>query len=225
MPNMNNRVLVIAPHADDEILGCGGTIARYVDNQDEVHVVVFTYGDPEMYPPEEELQTRQELKDAHEILGIASVQFLEFPAPKLDTFPGYKLADAISGVIRVLQPNILYLPHRGDIHADHRIVYQAGMVAARPINGCSVRQIFCYETLSETEWASPFGDEAFIPTVFVDISHCLERKLKAMACYETQLKQPPHPRSLQAIAALAQLRGSTVSLPAAEAFILVRDIS
>jgi N-acetylglucosamine malate deacetylase 1 len=221
---MKNQVLIIAPHLDDEVLGCGGTIARYVDHGDEVHILVITYGDPEIYPPEEELQTRQELKAAHEILGVSSVQFLDFLAPKLDTFPGYKLADAISGVIRSLQPNILYLPHRGDIHADHRIVYQAGMVAARPINACSVRHIFCYETLSETEWASPFGDEAFIPTVFVDITNCLERKLKAMACYQSQLKEAPHPRSLQAIANLAQLRGSTVSLPAAEAFILVRDI-
>jgi N-acetylglucosamine malate deacetylase 1 len=221
---MKNKVLVIAPHLDDEVLGCGGTIARYVAHGDEVHILVITYGDPEIYPPEEELQTRQELKAAHEILGTSSVQFLDFPAPKLDTFPGYKLADAVSGIIRSLQPDILYLPHRGDIHADHRVVYQAGMVAARPINACSVRQIFCYETLSETEWASPFGDEAFIPTVFVDITNYLEQKLKAMACYHSQIKESPHPRSLQAIAALAQLRGSTVSLPAAEAFVLVRDI-
>jgi LmbE family N-acetylglucosaminyl deacetylase len=110
------------------------------------------------------------------------------------------------------------------MHADHRAVYQATMVATRPINSCPIRRLLCYEVLSETEWASPFGNDAFIPTVFVDISEYLDRKLKAVACYRSQLKQPPHSRSLQAIEALARLRGSTVSLQAAEAFMLVREI-
>lgn len=221
---MKNKVLVIAPHPDDEVLGCGGVMARHADEGAEVYVLVVTRGAPDIFPPEEEEEIRQELRAAHDILGVSSVHFLDFPAPKLDTIPGYKLADAISGVIRSLQPNIVYLPHRGDIHADHLAVYQATLVAARPINGCSVRQLLSYETLSETEWASPFGDEAFIPNVFVDITNYLERKLKAMVCYRSQLKQPPHARSLQAIEALTKLRGATVSLPAAEAFMLVREI-
>ncbi|BAY90313.1 MULTISPECIES: PIG-L deacetylase family protein [unclassified Tolypothrix] len=221
---MKNNVLVIAPHADDEVLGCGGTIARHVDHGDEVHAVIVTCGDPDIYPAEVQLRLRQELKASHDILGISSVSFLDFLAPKLDIYPGYKLADAIGTAIRLLQPNIIYLPHRGDIHADHRLVYQATLVASRPINGCSVREIFCYETLSETEWAPPSGDEAFIPTVFVDITDYLEHKLKAMTCYQSQIKEPPHPRSLDAIAALAKLRGATVSLGAAEAFMLVRQI-
>lgn len=219
-----NRVLIIAPHADDEVLGCGGTMARHVDNGDEVHVLVTTLGDPQIYPREVQEKLHQELSAAHDVLGVSTVQFLEFFAPKLDTIPGYELAGAIDGVIRSLQPNIIYVPHRGDLHRDHQEVYQATLVAARPINGCSVRQIFCYETLSETEWAAPLGDQTFIPTVFVNITDYLERKIKAMGCYESQLKQPPHPRSLEALTALAKLRGATANLLAAEAFMLVREI-
>ena len=218
------NVLIIAPHPDDEVLGCGGVMARHADQGDEVHVLVVTRGAPEIFPPEQIEDTRQELRAAHAVLGVSTVQFLDFPAPKLDTIPGHKLADAIAGVIRSLQPSIIYLPHRGDIHTDHQAVYQATLVAARPINGCSVRQLLCYETLSKTEWAAPFGDDAFIPTVFVDITDYLAQKLKAMDCYHSQLKQPPHSRSLKSIEALARLRGATVSLSAAEAFMLVRQI-
>lgn len=221
---MKNKVLVIAPHYDDEVLGCGGAMARHVNEGAEVSVLAVTRGALEIYSPEEDEEIRQELRAAHSVLGISGVHFLDFPAPKLDTIPGYKLAEAISGVIRSLQPNIVYSPHRGDIHADHLAVYQATLVAVRPINNCPVRQLLCYETLSETEWAPPLGSEAFIPNVFMDITNYLERKLKAMSCYQSQLKQPPHSRSLQAIESLARLRGATVSLPAAEAFMLVREI-
>jgi N-acetylglucosamine malate deacetylase 1 len=221
---MNNKILVVAPHADDEVLGCGGTIARHASQGDEVHVVVVTRGDPEFYSSEYVEKAIGELREAHALLGVADVHFLNFPAPKLDTVHGYKLADAISEVIRTLRPRIIYTPHRGDIHADHQAVYQATLVATRPINDCPVKRVLCYETLSETEWSPPLGDSAFIPTVFVDISDYLDDKLKAMNCYQSQIKQPPHPRSLQTIEALARLRGATVSLPAAEAFMLVREI-
>ncbi len=218
------NVLIVAPHSDDEVLGCGGVMARHAAGGDDVHVLVVTRGTPEMYPPEQEEQTRQELHAAHAILGVSSVHFLDFLAPKLDIIPGHQLADAIGRIIRSLYPSIIYLPHRGDIHSDHRAVYQATLVAARPINDCPVRKLLCYETLSETEWAAPFGDDAFIPTVFVDITDYLDQKLKAMTCYHSELKQPPHPRSLQAIEVLAKMRGATVSLPAVEAFMLVREI-
>jgi LmbE family N-acetylglucosaminyl deacetylase len=221
---MKNKVLVIAPHADDEVLGCGGTIARHTSEGDEVHILIVTCGISDIYSPEFLERGRQEARDAGNLLNVSSVKFLDFPAPKLDTIDGYKLASAISEVIRALSPNVLFLPHRGDIHTDHQAVYQAALVAARPINDCSVTQILSYETLSETEWAPPCADVAFIPTVFVDITNYLELKLKAMYCYQNQLKHPPHPRSLQTIEALARLRGATVGLPAAEAFMLVRNV-
>lgn len=216
--------LVVATHPDDEVLGCGGAMARHSGQGDEVHVLVVTRGIPEMFPPEQIAETRDELCAAHRILGVASAHFLDFPAPRLDIVPRHELADAMSKVIQSLRPSVVYLPHGGDIHADHQAVYQATLVAARPVNACPVRQLLCYETLSETEWGPTFGASAFVPNVFVDISDYLECKLEAMSCYHTQLKNPPHPRSLRAIEALAQLRGSTVSLQAAEAFMLVRQI-
>lgn len=218
------NILVIATHPDDEVLGCGGVMARHSDHGDIVHVIIVTRGIPELFPYERVEETRTELRAAHDILGVSGVTFLDFPAPRLDTVPGCDLADAIGGVISQFQPRIVYAPHRGDIHGDHQATYWATLVATRPINGCSVRRVLCYETLSETEWGSPVGDQAFIPTVFVGISDSLERKLDAMSCYRSQLRQPPHPRSLRSIEALACLRGGTVGLHATEAFMLVREI-
>jgi LmbE family N-acetylglucosaminyl deacetylase len=217
-------VLVIAPHQDDEVLGCGGVMARHAAQGDEVHVLVVTRGIEELFAPSLVEETRRELHEAHTKLGVKSTRFLEFPAPKLDVTPGYQLAAAIGDALRSLQAEVIYLPHRGDIHNDHRAVYYATLVAARPINNCPTRRLLCYETLSETEWAPPFGDDAFIPTVFVDITDYLQAKLEAMSCYASQLKEPPHSRSLQSIEGLARLRGATVGLPAAEAFMLVREV-
>lgn len=216
-------VLVIATHPDDEVLGCGGVMARHSAEGERVHVLVVTRGIPELFPPEQVEETRGELQAAHEVLGVAGVTFLDFPAPKLDVVPGHELADAIRKVIHSVEASVIYMPHRGDIHADHRAVYWATLVAARPLTGCPIRRLLCYETLSETEWASPSGTDAFVPTVFADISDYLEQKLHAMSLYASQLKEAPHPRSVQALEALARLRGSTVNLMAAEAFMLVRE--
>lgn len=218
-------ILIIATHPDDEVLGCGGVMSRYAAEGQAVHVLVISRGIPELFPPEEIEKTRAELRQAHALLGVASVEFLDFPAPDLDTIPGRKLADAIGKVIRRLQPTVVYIPHHGDIHADHQAVYKAALVAIRPINNCPVKKLLCYETLSETEWASPLGGLTFVPNVFVDITNYLHLKLRAMECYRSQLRTPPHSRSLRSIEALAHLRGGTVSLEAAEAFELVREIA
>jgi N-acetylglucosamine malate deacetylase 1 len=221
---MTKNVLAVAAHPDDEVLGCGGVMSRHAAEGDQVSLLVVTRGAPDLFPQDWVEQIRRELRTASELLGVAGIHFLDFPAPKLDVVAGHALADGIAQVIRSVQPELMYIPHRGDIHADHQAVYQAALVAARPINNCPVRTILSYETLSETEWAAPVGDQAFIPTVFVDIEKYLERKLQAMTCYQTQLRPAPHPRSLQTIEALARLRGATVGLAAAEAFQLVRQI-
>jgi LmbE family N-acetylglucosaminyl deacetylase len=218
------KVLVIAPHPDDEVLGCGGVMARHSVEGDEVHVLVVTRGIPELFPPEIIEGTRRELHAAHKLLGVMETIFLDFPAPKLDSVPGHQVADSIGKVIRECQPEIVYLPHRGDIHSDHRIVYYATLVACRPIHNNSVRKLLCYETLSETEWAPPHGEDYFVPTIFVNISDYLEDKLEAMACYASQLQAPPNPRSLESLENLAKMRGSVIGTAAAEAFMLVREI-
>lgn len=218
------NVLVVATHADDEVLGCGGVMARHVDQGDTVHVAVVTRGDPAIFPPDYVETIFSELHAAHQILGGSGVHLLNFPSPRLDTIPGYELADALRKLIFDLQAHLVYAPFQGDLHGDHQAVYQAALVATRPINGCPVRRVLCYETLSETDWASPFGNHTFTPNVFIDITSYLGRKLEAMQCYQTQLKPAPHSRSLQSLEALARLRGGTVSLEATEAFMLVREI-
>jgi len=155
---------------------------------------------------------------------VRDTRFLEFPAPRLDVTPGHLIADALAKLFQELQPEQVYLPHHGDLHSDHGRVYHAALVAARPLASCSVKQLLCYETLSETEWAPPIASEVFSPTVFVDIAAHLPKKLEAMRCFASQLKPAPNPRSLEAIEALARYRGSTVSVHAAEAFVLVRDV-
>jgi len=218
------NVLVIAAHPDDEVLGCGGVMARHAAEGDEVHVLVATRGIPEIFAPELIEEIRRELKAAHHVLGVKEAHFLDFPAPKLDVVPGHELADGIKKAIYDLRPETVYLPHGGDIHLDHRAVYLATLVAARPGADCPVKRLLCYETLSETEWAPTGIQNAFVPTVFVNISATLDAKLQAMACYRTQLKEAPHSRSLETIKALASLRGATVGYQAAEAFSLERQI-
>lgn len=218
------RILVVAPHPDDEVLGCGGAIARHVANGDEVHVVVVGRGIPEQFSDESVARSRSELARAHEVLGVTGCRFLDFPVPRLDVVPAHELADALGSLLHELAPHTVYLPHHGDIHSDHRQVHHATLVAARPLAGCTVRRILAYETLSETEWARPTPEAIFCPTVFINIEDQLPRKLEAMACYESKLQPPPHPRSLESIERLARLRGSTVHLHAAEAFSQIREI-
>lgn len=224
---MNCKVLVLAPHADDEVLGAGGAIAKHVSNGDRVSVVILTnahFGAPELATAEDIEHVRGEAKIAHALLGVERTLFEDFPAPRLDTEPSYRIARDINKVIRETQAEILYIPFRGDLHNDHRVIFTAALVAARPLPGQSVKTILAYETLSETEWAAPFGDDAFIPTVFVDISNHLQKKLDALACFKSQIKPFPHSRSLEAVTALARFRGATMSVQAAEAFHLIRDI-
>jgi N-acetylglucosamine malate deacetylase 1 len=224
---MDEKILILAPHCDDEILGCGGIIAKSVKEGASVFVVVVTNGHlgaPELFSKEGTAKVRDEAMKAHQFLGVEETFFLDFPAPKLDSVPSYKLSNEMNQLIKKLEITTLYIPHRGDIHKDHRHTYEAALVAARPVNGCTVRKIYAYETLSETEWAAPFGDDMFIPTVFVDISDYIEHKKKAFQFFETQIKEFPHSRSLKAIEILSNLRGATVGFHNAEAFMLVREI-
>ncbi len=224
---MSKSILVVAPHADDETLGCGGAIARHVAEGDVVRVLVLTNankGAPEIFSVQAVQEIRDEAARAHRILGVTETCFEEFPAPRLDTEAGYKISAAISRHIRQSSAEVLYIPFRGDLHVDHRVIFTAALVAARPINDCPVKRILAYETLSETDWAAPFADDAFIPTTFVDISGFLQRKLDALACFMSQMKPFPNSRSLEAVTALARLRGATVSVQAAEAFHLIREI-
>jgi LmbE family N-acetylglucosaminyl deacetylase len=193
------NILAVAPHPDDEVLGCGGVIARHSAKGDNVYVVVASKGVPEIFPPELVEKTRQETAAAAELLGTKRVFFLDFPAPRLDAIPVSSIADALKKVIVEVQPVTVYLPHHGDIHGDHKAVYWATLVASRPNGGFCPGRLLCYETPSETEWGAPLSNDAFVPTVFANISPYLDNKLEAMKCYRSQLAPDPNARSLASI--------------------------
>ena len=221
---MKKNVLVIAPHPDDEVLGCGATIKKLSAEGNNVYVLVASRGSARLYNQERVEHVRLEAIEAHKILGVKDTLFLEFPAPELDTIPLADISREFSKVINSYRIDCLFLPHRGDLHNDHRVVFKAGLVAARPVGEYTVKEIYAYETLSETEWAEPYASEVFFPTKFIDATKTFEYKLKAMTCFESQLKAFPNPRSIKALTALAEFRGATVGLELAESFIVIRQI-
>ncbi len=219
------RVLAIAPHPDDEVLGCGGTLARLSATGNEVHVLVATEGKPPQFPKEGVERVRVEMHAAHEVLGIAGTHQLDLPAAALDTVASSQINAAIAERIEAIRPDSLLLPFVGDIHTDHQIVFMAAMVAARPRHADAPKNILCYETLSETNWYAPPTTPAFVPNVFVDISDTLQKKVEAFQKFESQVRPFPEERSVEAIEALARMRGATVFLRAAEGFVNVRQIT
>jgi LmbE family N-acetylglucosaminyl deacetylase len=223
------NILIIAPHPDDEILGCGGIIQKRIAENANVYVAIMTNGNigaPELFPIEGTLKGREEALKAHSLLGVKETYFYDFPSPRLDAEPSYRISIEISKLIQKLQINELFIPHRGDIHKDHRVLYEASLVAARPILDHKVSAIYAYETLSETEWAAPFSDEMFIPTCFFELEqNQVKLKMDALNCFTPpRIKEFPHSRSMDGIKTLARYRGAIISKPYAEAFMIIRII-
>jgi LmbE family N-acetylglucosaminyl deacetylase len=215
------QILIIAPHADDEVLGCGGTIAKYTKRKDKVCLCIMT----KAYIPDwskKFLKNRpEEIKMVNKILGINKTFCLDYPTAKLNTISQKELNDEILKIIDKVKPDIMYIPHSGDLHKDHRIIFESSLVAIKSTKN-RIRKILSYETLSETDLQQSMAP--FIPNVYVDIQDTFEKKIKAMKAYKSELKQYPHPRSLEIIKALAEKRGSEVGLKFAEAFMLVREV-
>ncbi len=216
--------LVVAPHADDEVLGMGGTIAKSVDEGHEVYICVVTTGHPSMFPQKVLDKLRKEALESHKFLSVKKTYFLDLPAVMLSEVPKHEVNKKINEVIDEVQPDVVFIPHFGDLHLDHYIVSQAAVVGVRPIKDHRILEVYSYETLSETEWNIPHVANAFIPNTYVDITGYLDKKIKAMEYFTTQINEYPHPRSIVAIESLAKLRGSTIGVKAAEAFCLIRKI-
>lgn len=211
------NILVIAPHNDDEVLGVGGTIYKYVSEGHNVFVCEVTSG-----PKYKEMQ--DEAKKAHAILGVKESFFLNLPVVRLKIIDPVEINTAILNVIERVKPEMVFIPFIGDMHMDHREVTESALVALRPINGSTVQSIYMYETLSETGWNLPNSERSFSPNTWVDISNSIDKKIEAMKCYSSQIKKYPNPRSIEGIKALAMYRGSTVSVQYAESFMLIRNI-
>ena len=219
------KKLIIAPHPDDEVLGAGGVIKKFSKEGHEVYVLVITRGSPKYYSDEKIQNVRKEALEAHKILGVKQTAFLDFHAPELDITSNAEISKAISEYISKWKITDLFIPHRGDIHNDHRKVFEASLVAARPVGNFTVKAIYAYETLSETEWAAPFSYDAFIPNHFENISDTMSYKFEAMKCFKSQIRDFPSTRSLETIESLAKFRGSTVGFNRAEAFMTIRTIA
>lgn len=214
------RVLVFAPHPDDEILGCGGVMAKHIAEGDEVAVCIVTSSKVEAAKKK---NTEYALR-VHQSMGVARTEFFGFPTVELSHVNSREFTGKFNALVQEWKPEVVYIPFYGDMHTDHYMVASAAMVALRPLSAPFVRKIYAYETLSETGWNFPSEDKAFIPAVFTDISDYIENKLGAMGMYDYKLLPPPHPRSLEAIRTLASYRGSTIGVRYAEAFMCVRII-
>ena len=224
---MKRNILVLAAHPDDEVLGCGGTIARYISDGDFVHVAFISDGvfsrDEEDYVQAEELKSRRNSAlSALKALGVDSVSFFDFPDNRLDTIATIEIAKVIEKLISKHQPDIVFTHHSGDVNVDHRVIHEATVVACRPQPDHCVKTILCYEVASSTEWQFPGKHQDFCPNYYVDIGPFLDKKICSLGEYEFELREWPHPRSLKAIKHLAHWRGSSVGVDAAEAFMVAR---
>jgi LmbE family N-acetylglucosaminyl deacetylase len=217
------NVLVVAAHPDDELLGVGGTIASHIANGDCVKVAVMCEGISSRYASERSIEVRTQAHDAARILGVTDLVLGELPDQRLDTIPFGDVTKRVVQLIDDLQPELIYTHFGGDINRDHRILAEAVLVAARPYSAPTVKELLMFETPSSTEWSSPAVTATFQPNVYVDISKVLERKLKAFSCYSTEVREVPHPRSLEVLSARARYWGSVINRQYAEAFALVRS--
>lgn len=214
------RILIFAPHNDDEVLGAGGTIAKYARQGHEVFVCEVTSW---LENPEATNAIKAEALRAHEILGVKDTFFLDLPVVHLKETPTHIKNGKFGEIVKDIKPNVAFIPHVGDMHVDHGETAAAAMVALRPPENPQLNAIYTYETLSETEWNIPSAANGFIPNVWCDISDTFVLKTEAMNCFRSQLREFPHPRSLEALEALAKLRGSAVGVRYAESFISVRE--
>ena len=218
------RVLVIAAHPDDELLGLGGTVARHVREGDEVTAVVVSEGATSRYQSGAEDDLRASGRAAAAILGTRELRFLGLRDQRLDAEPILDVIRPIEAIVRELRPEVVYTHHWGDLNRDHRVVSEAAMVACRPVGDGYPRRLYCFETPSSSEWSSTDLSLQFVPNHFVDVTATIEDKLRAMACYATEVRPAPHPRALESLRARAAYWGQIVGRAYAEPFVLVREL-
>ena len=226
------KVLVFAAHPDDEVLGCGGTIARHIVAKDSVHVVILAEG----------LTSRSEQRDrgahgdelgrlaeaarsANTILGTTSLVLEQFPDNRLDSIDRLDLIKTVERYVNEYKPEVIYTHHSGDVNVDHRRVHEAAVTACRPMPGQIVKRLLFFEVPSSTDWQASGSAPLFVPNWYVDISDTLERKMASLRAYASEMRDWPHSRSLRALETLARWRGASVGCQAAEAFMLGRAIT
>lgn len=231
MNSPSRKVLVVAAHPDDEVIGCGGTIARHAAQGDRVSVLIVAEGATSRSRQRDRTAVASELEDlalaarsANDALGVTRLNLLDFPDNRMD---GVELLDVIKSIeaeIAEWRPEMVYTHHAGDVNIDHRVIHDAVVAACRPQPGCCVNTLLFFEVASSTEWRPPASGMAFQPNWFVDIHAHWEAKMAALKAYASEMREFPHPRSVAAIEHLACWRGASAGLPMTEAFMLGRMI-
>ena len=224
------KILVIAAHPDDEVLGCGGTIGRLSHEGHDVYIAILGEGIASRFRKGDRwdrsliAQLRERSREVAQFLGAKDVMIWDLPDNRFDTVPLLDIVQVIEETIDKVAPEVVYTQHGGDLNIDHGRVYRATLTATRPGAGRMVRTLYAYEVPSSTEWAFQQFQPSFRPNVFMDIRGTLEMKVKAMQMYDSELRRFPHPRSPKALESIAYRWGSLAGLEAAEAFELVRQI-
>ncbi len=223
------KVLVVAAHPDDEVLGCGGTIARLAREGHSLWISLIGQGIASRYRQPEQAETLLEAlkncsRDVGKMLGAKEVFFNNLPDNRFDTVPLLDIVKIIEDLVKRLQPEAVYTHHGGDLNVDHFVLHRAVLTATRPMVGQPVKEVYAFEVPSATEWAFDQFQPVFCPNIFVDIKDTLSTKIAAMKLYRSELRDFPHPRSPEGLTALAQYRGSAVGSYAAEAFALIRKL-
>ncbi len=224
---MRMKVLVIAAHPDDEVYGMGGTIAKLCKQGHDLYVLILTEGCSAQYKDQPHLieEKKNQAYEANAILGVKKVVFGDLPDMKLDTLEHLEINAVIEEAIRELEPEVVYTHFYGDVNKDHRCVFESTMVAVRPVHSQCVREVYCYQVPSSTEWAANVAQSIFIPNVFEEISEYYDKKQDSILVYSSEIRDYPHPRSLKVVelydSALAKRNGLELS----EGFMLIRKVA
>ena len=217
------RVLAVSAHADDETLGCGGTLLKHRAVRDEIHWLLVTAPQSPMFDDAFIARREAQIEAVSAAFGMASVNVVGLPATGLDAMPLGEVIAPVREAIVAAAPERIYVVHRGDVHSDHRVVFDAVWSAVKPFNTAQAIDIYAYETMSSTNMAAPYAGAPFVPTAYCDVSAHFDRKLAILRLFDTELQPPPHPRSLEAVEAAARYRGSVIGVSHAEAFMVVRE--
>ena len=220
-----SNVTVIAPHPDDETLGCGGTILKHCADGDSVNWLIITgMTEKQGFSPQEIKQRQEEIESVAQMYRFETVHNLNLPTMRLDGIPLKDMVDAISKVFSEVKPHTVYLPNRSDAHSDHRIVFNTAWSCCKTFRFPSIRRVLMYEIPSETDYAPALPEAVFFPNIFSDISQYLDQKIEIMREYRDEMKEHPFPRSERNIRSLATIRGATTGVEYAEAFMLLKEI-
>jgi len=218
-------VLVVAVHPDDETLGCGGTLLKHKDNGDEIHWLIATdIKESEGVNRDVVKKREEEINKVKKLFDFSSVNKLGLSTTKVDEYSTSDLISKISSIINEVKPDIIYLPFHGDVHSDHKHIFDATYSCTKSFRYPFIKKIYMMEILSETEFSISTKEDSFVPNVFVDISEYMDRKIEAMKIYESEMGDHPFPRSERNLRALATYRGATSRCNYAESFMLIKEI-